>query len=275
MSYERFLAAPDVKDFVEHIWFVRSPAFSEPRREILIPNGRATVVICLADPGTRYDPLTGAGSPNGTVMFGVITRPFVLEQLGPSSYLGAQLAPWGLSALLTDDRLVDDFRRVEDWLGGPVTRRLEEDLRSASNGAHAAELLTEALAGHATQLDPRMYEPLRRGVELIEESRGMISVGELGERLGYSRAALYRLFRHYIGVGPKQFCEIIRYFHFTGSLLAGGDSAALLSGLHGYYDQAHAARHFKRFTGISASRFVEVTDGIARLMHANDSYKTA
>ena len=105
MSYERFLAATEVKDFVEHIWFVQAPAFAEPRREILIPSGRPTVVICLADPGTRYDPLTGAGSPNGTVMFGVTTRPFVLEQHGPSSYLGAQLTPWGLSALFPDDRL--------------------------------------------------------------------------------------------------------------------------------------------------------------------------
>jgi AraC-like DNA-binding protein len=45
------------------------------------------------------------------------------------------------------------------------------------------------------------------------------------------------------------------------------DAAATLSVLHGYYDQAHAARDFKRYTGVSARSFLAVQNGIAALMH--------
>jgi AraC-like DNA-binding protein len=41
----------------------------------------------------------------------------------------------------------------------------------------------------------------------------------------------------------------------------------MLASLHGYYDQAHAARDFKRYTGVSATSFLAVQNGIAALMH--------
>jgi AraC-like DNA-binding protein len=43
----------------------------------------------------------------------------------------------------------------------------------------------------------------------------------------------------------------------------------MLASLHGYYDQAHAARDFKRYTGVTASSFQQINNGIARLMHSD------
>jgi AraC-like DNA-binding protein len=280
MVYERFPAPADMDAYLEHVWAVRAPAFREPRQEILIPSGRPTIVVCLADPGVRRDPLTGAAHPNGTVMFGITTRPYVLEQVGPSWYVGAQLTPWGLAALLPGRWLVDDFRRVEEWLGPAATRGLEDDLRvAAGRGGDAGT--AAALAGHlarrAVPIAPQPLAALRHAVTAVDDTRGTITVAELATRLDRSHAAVYRLFRGHLGVGPKQFCEIVRYYHFAGGLLARhrGDSGALLASLHGYYDQAHAARDFRRFTGVSAGTFQRVNHGIARLMHAHDSYKTS
>jgi AraC-like DNA-binding protein len=94
--------------------------------------------------------------------------------------------------------------------------------------------------------------------------------------VGRSTTWLYRLHRSHLGIGPKQYCAIVRYFHFAGDLLAQhhGDSYALLAHLSGYYDQAHAVREFTRFTGASPTTFRRVHNGIARLMHAHDPSKT-
>ncbi|MFC6015577.1 helix-turn-helix domain-containing protein [Plantactinospora solaniradicis] len=118
-----------------------------------------------------------------------------------------------------------------------------------------------------------MSEPdltrLRTAVAAIEESRGQLEVAELAVRIGVGYRALYRLFAGRLGLSPKRFGEIVRYYHFVGGLLGGGpgNSAALLASPHGYYDQAHAARDFKRFTGVSAGTFRRIEHGIAQLMH--------
>jgi AraC-like DNA-binding protein len=103
---------------------------------------------------------------------------------------------------------------------------------------------------------------------VIDEAFGGTAVGEVAEQTRASYSTLYRVFRQSLGIGPKQYAEIIRYYHFVGGLLGGpADAQAMLSALHGYYDQAHAARDFKRYTGVSATSFLAVHNGIAALMH--------
>jgi AraC-like DNA-binding protein len=275
LVYRRTPAPPGAQDLVEHVWTVRAPGFAEPRREILIPTGRPAVVVCLADPGVRHDPLTGTSRPNGTVAFGTTTRPHVLEQRGPSWYVGAQLTPWGLSALSPGRLLVDDVAPLADLLGEPATRALADALPGAGDEETAA-LVADALLRRATALPPERLDALRTTVAAVDTSRGTTAVAELASAVGRSTTWLYRLHRAHLGIGPKQLCEVVRYFHFAGELLARhrGDSQALLAHLSGYYDQAHAARDFRRFTGTTPTAFRRVHNGIARLMHAHDPSKT-
>ncbi|MEU4604263.1 DUF6597 domain-containing transcriptional factor [Kribbella sp. NPDC023972] len=155
VAYLRVPPPDEQRDVVEHYWMVEAPGSADVRREILIPNGRPALAIALAEPGRRHDPVTGTEWINDASLFGIMTRPHVLTQSGPSSYAGVEFKPWGVAAL-----------------------------------------------------------------------------GVAGGLLG----------------GPS-------------------DAAATLAALHGYYDQAHAARDFKRYTGVSASSFREVQHGIAALMH--------
>jgi AraC-like DNA-binding protein len=265
--YERYPAPHGLAAYVEHLWLVEAPARSEPQREILIPNGRPSVVVCLAAPGVRHDPVSGAAHPNGSVVFGVTTRPYVLEQRGRSSYVGAQLTPWGLAAAFPAERLVDRFLPLDDWRGRTAVDGLATELADEPFGPGRARILAGVLH---TWLAPFECETVRALVATVDERRGQTSVAELAARHGMSASTVYRVFRGQIGIGPKAFCEIVRYYHFTGGLIGDRpDSDALLAGLHGYYDQAHAARSFRRYTGVTASTFKQVNNGIARLMHAD------
>jgi AraC-like DNA-binding protein len=269
--YQRFPPADGLCGVVEHFWMIEAPRSAEVKREILIPNGRPTLVVALGEPGLRHDPLTGSTSPNSAVLFGITTRPYVLSQSGASSYVGAELKPWGIAALVPSlvpsDRLVDRFLPLLDWVGPGTTYQLARDLSRLEFGPARADRLGSFLA--ARQGPIRQLDVLGAAVGAIEEARGSLPVREVVERAGLSYSSLYRLFVGGTGIGPKQFSEIIRYFHFVGGLLDGRpDAAATLAALHGYYDQAHAARDFKRYTGVSASSFQAVQHGIAALMHA-------
>ncbi|MFC6079765.1 helix-turn-helix domain-containing protein [Sphaerisporangium aureirubrum] len=265
--YARHPAPPDLGGYVEALWTAEASHGAVPSREILIPNGRPALVVALGDPGTRHDPLTGTAHPNDGVLFGITTRPYVLEQSGRSSYAGAQLAPWGLAALLPRERLVDTFLPLASWLGAAEAARLADDLRGREPGRARAGGLAAFVAARLTPIAPGTLEALRAAVGLVDAAHGAVGVAGLAGKAGVSYSTLYRLFTANLGLPPKRYCELIRYYHGVGALLRGGDAGRALAG---YYDQAHAARDFKRFTGVSASSFKRIHHGIARLMHQPD-----
>ncbi|TDU91494.1 AraC family transcriptional regulator [Kribbella voronezhensis] len=266
-EYRRFPPPTAQRYAVEHYWMVEAPGDeTEVKRAVLIPNGRPGLAIALGQPGLRQDPLTGTSWTNDGALFGIMTRPHLLTQSGPSSYVGAELTPWGAAALGLQDRLVDGVLPIADWTDAGTAGRLAADLRQLDFGQPRADKLADFLA---TRLHPvRNVELVERAVRIIEDSGGSVSVAEVAARTSTSYSSLYRAFSGATGIGPKQFGEIIRYFGFVGGLIAGpADAATTLAALHGYYDQAHAARDFKRYTGVSASSFRAVQDGIAVLMH--------
>ena len=263
VAYLRFPPPVAQRHAVEHYWMVEADGSAgEVKREILIPNGRPGLAIALGEPGVRHDPVTGARWTNDAAVFGIMTRPHVLEQTGFSSYVGVELKPWGTAALGLSDRLVDGVQLIDSG----TTVRLAEELRQLAFGPERADRLAEFLGSRLRVV--RQTEVMERAVRVIDETRGSLPVAEVAARVRTSYSSLYRSFVATTGVGPKQFGEIVRYFDFVGGLLGGpADANATLAALHGYYDQAHAARDFKRYTGVSASSFRAVQNGIAVLMH--------
>ena len=266
MGYQRFPPPEHLRDLVEHVWLVESPPLPSLRQEILIPNGRPGLAVALADPGTRHDPVTGTEWPNAASVFGIMTRPQVIGQTGASSYAGVEFKPWGIAALGLSTLLVDEVLQFSDWIGAGTTAALVDELRAEPFGQSRADRLAAFLS---PRLDAARAQPVvAAAVRVIDEAFGGTTVAEVAEQSGTSYSTLYRVFRLSLGIGPKQYAEIIRYYHFVGGLLGGpADAQATLSALHGYYDQAHAARDFKRYTGVSATSFLAVQNGIAALMH--------
>ncbi|TCN34771.1 AraC-like DNA-binding protein [Kribbella orskensis] len=275
VSYLRVPPPAEQRDFVEHYWMVEAPGSpSEVKREILIPNGRPGLAIALAEPGLRQDPVTGHAWTNDASLFGIMTRPHVLTQTGMACYVGAEFKPWGIAALGLADRLVDAVLPLARWTDPGTAERLAGELVGLEFGQPRADRLAEFVGSRLR--DVRALDVVDRAVKVIEEARGALSVAEVAGAVGVSYSSLYRIFTGLTGLGPKQFGEIVRYFHFVGGLLGGpADAASTLAALHGYYDQAHAARDFKRFTGVSATSFRAVQNGIAALMHGRSVQDSA
>jgi AraC-like DNA-binding protein len=268
--YRRYRPPAEGAHVIEHLWVVEAPARAEPIRQILVPNGRPTIVLALGDLGVRHDALTGARAPNGNTLFGITTRPYVLEQSGASHYVGAQLQPYGLAALHPTSRLVDQFVDLDTWLDPEAADMLLRAVAARPEHAAQAAALGAFVTNLASPIPQRRLRTLRALAHAVDEQRGAGRVADLARHLQVSQSSLYRLCIAGLGVGPKQYMDVVRYYHFVGALLesAGEDQTGLLAGLHGYYDQAHATRTFRAFTGVSPTVFAATLNGIARMMHA-------
>lgn len=256
-EYRRYPPGRALAGVVEHYWSVVSPAPPGRLSAVLVPNGRATLQFCLGVPGTRRA-LGSAPTPNADVYLPVGTAPWVIDQEGPSHYVGVQCTPWGGRALFPQ---CTDGRAVQ--------------VRQAVGSMPAKEALTQDPAGALDQwlstLDPAPVPHralLAAAVARIDADPSGVEVHALHRDLGVSASTLYRAFRQEIGLSPKQYIQVMRHRAFTDRLLAetAGEPMALAAALTGYADQPHAAREFTRFTGMTVSTFRDTYDGIARLM---------
>lgn len=257
MDYRRHSPAARFAGLVEHYWSVVSPAPPGPLRAVLVPNGRATVQFCLGRPGRRF----ALGRPtreNADVYLPAGTEPLVIEQEGPSHYVGIQFTPWGARALFA--AAPEHPAQVEDVLG-PLP---DKDALAATPAGE----LDRWLAPFLPDVAPPEAELLAAATARIDADPSGVDVGSLPAALAVSASTLYRAFRRRIGLSPKQYLQVMRYRAFTDALLAetGDAPTALLASLAGYADQSHAARDFTRFTGMTATAFRDTYDGIARLM---------
>ncbi|MCH9812595.1 MAG: helix-turn-helix domain-containing protein [Epsilonproteobacteria bacterium] len=88
-------------------------------------------------------------------------------------------------------------------------------------------------------------------VEMIVLSGGSIEMEALEEQCGLSSRQIERLFHFHVGLTPKKFARIMRFFDTHKYLTKEGIDNLCLKVLHkGYYDQAHFNREYKALTGI-------------------------
>lgn len=276
MQYQTFPPPTDLADAVEHFWAVENPRALDAHQEILIPNGRPTVLICIGEPGTRIW-VDGTRLQNASNVAGLITSPIILEQSGTSSYVAAQLKPWGLP-LFGFPALVDQSASLEDTIGGESLETLVAQCSSEPFGEQRTAPLIELLRSRRKPRTLSHLDDIRRAIEAIDGDVSLVTIERLaaGMQLGYER--LYRRFKSMLGLSPKQYASIMRFYSFASGLLENDHgSVAQLASLQGYFDQAHAAREFKRYTGINQRQFRQTLNGIAKLMqirnHLPDSYK--
>lgn len=86
---------------------------------------------------------------------------------------------------------------------------------------------------------------LQRVIQYIYQQGGNISLKNTGS-LTLSERQLRRLFKHHIGLSPKEFARIIRFQHYLQSNI--GSSPDPKAFYHHYYDQSHFIKEIKMMT---------------------------
>ena len=105
--------------------------------------------------------------------------------------------------------------------------------------------------------DPN-YRLILRVVAAMATEAELTRVDQVGEQFGVSVRTLQRLFRRYIGAGPKW---VLRRYRLqdAAQLLASGRTAGLadLAAELGYFDQAHFTREFTADIGMAPLEYAK------------------
>lgn len=229
---------------VEHYWMVEwELAEGESYRQYTVPQPNVHLVVV----------------PGMCGVFGVMNRLFSYLLSGKGRVFGIKFAPGAFRALMdgpisaiTDKHLPaesvlgragrDYERSVLDWTGE------EEGLRDL------AESYLRSLAPVADE-NHRLITGL---IERVKSDQGILQVDQLLDGVSMSKRTLQRLFREYVGVGPKWVINRYRIVEAADRLGAGQpvDFAALAAELR-YFDQAHFIRDFKGLIGRSPGEYAK------------------
>jgi len=225
--------------FVAQYWIMRW-ALAEPYRQNVIPYPCVNLAVQRGQSG----------------VFGVASQSISRVLEGEGLVFGVQFLPGGFHpffgkaiAGLTDRSIPigDVFDGTEhEWEAAILS--LDDD---AAMIAHAESRLGAKSPQRHVDADAVL-----RLVNAIADDREVTKVDDVVRLAGLGKRNLERLFRQYVGVGPKWVIQRYRLheaaeYAATAEARDWPDLAARL----GYADQAHFIRDFKRFVGQSPTRY--------------------
>lgn len=237
-----------------HRAFGYSEVSVAPMARSVLPSSRVLVVFELGAPirvAARDDGRELSRFGGGFVA-GLDDVSGFTEHDGRQSGLRLELTPdgarrlFGISMAELSGRILD----LSDVL--PREHRgLLERIRDASTwDARFAALMT-TLGRRLTEAETR-HPGVMWAARRIEESSGMIDVGELVRTLGYSHKHTLRLFREHVGLTPKVLARLVRFERLREAIIQQGRGhLAELAARFGYADQAHLGREVRHFAGVA------------------------
>jgi AraC-like DNA-binding protein len=235
----RFWPSTELEPFVEHYWWVRwdvetpfvSEVLSYPSVHVVFEGNAARIVGIVRARFSRR--LEGRGS-----VFAIKFRPGMFRSLRPEP-------AW---------QLTDRTLELGAELGAPAAE-ISAALRALPTELERAKLLDERL--RAVRPPEQRDAVLARGlVDRVRQDSGLQSVAALASIAGLSPRALQRLFRAYVGIGPKWVVRRFRLQEAAERLQKGSETIASVAQSLGYFDQAHFDHDFKAVVGSSPLDYV-------------------
>lgn len=237
---------PALARFVESIWFARGRI--DYPRERIAPTGATVAVVVLGDPIRLVAGTAPAYVAHDGFLLGPHDGPVLNEPLGETHCVGVVATPVGCRAVFG--------LRPSSVRGQVVAWPAATGLRPALADAPAAEALDLV----ESVLKPGEPSPAtlrcEAAVAALEADPGRPIAG-LATELGVSHGHLDREFTEIVGLSPRVLSRILR----LRALLAKIDVYAPLNWpdlatTHGWFDQSHFIRDFRRHTGVTPARYV-------------------
>ena len=253
MRFEERAVCPALRPLVSKLWsFEGDFAFGLER---VLPSGYADLLINLDEDETRTyaDPSAPAERHAGSVLGGPRSRPLIIDTHEQRRVLGVVFQPGGARAFFDTPlcAVLDAYVDLDTLWG-------RSGLRDRLLGCDA----TEQLALVESALLENLREDRAPEVGVVAAARALDAgarVSDVLERVGMGRKRFGRCFKEAVGMTPKQFAGIRRFRRVIGRANAEGLEAvdwADVAAHCGYFDQPHLIADFRRYAGLTPSRYV-------------------
>jgi AraC-like DNA-binding protein len=252
--------------FVELLWYWEGSA--RPHNfERLLPDGSMELIINLGEDEVRvYDQhdVSRFERLEGATLVGPQSEFFVIDTAEQDRVMGVHFRPGGAFPFLRVP--ADELHGLHvslSHLWGGFARELRERLLAATTVDARFQVLESALLARIA----RPLEWHRAVAHALDEFRcgGTRTISSVIEATGVSARRFVEVFRHQVGMPPKQFCRVRRFQRVIRSLPEGCliDWAGLAAET-GYFDQAHLIHDFRAIAGLSPGEYAAL-----RTVHLN------
>lgn len=149
-----------------------------------------------------------------------------------------------------------------DEIIGPDIKLLHEQLFEAGNLTEMATLLDKYLLYRLKKQKYAVYENgLTNAINFIVNNPGLTTVDKIAYNANVSIRNLERRFISEVGISPKHFCCVTRFSKALEMKLKNpGLDWTSIAYIHGYFDQMHLIKDFKKFSGKAPLIFIKQTD---------------
>ncbi len=257
MNYNTILPSADLDSFVKCYWTLEGPAYPNPEKQRIVPDGCMEMIFHCGD---FYEQYFEDGShiiqPKAFV-FGQITQPLEIKQTGRTDIFAIRFHPHGFIPFTSVAASTMENRAVPlTELFGSKGDQLETEMLDALTTEERIQII-EAFLMDCLVNEEAVDRLIKSSIETMLTLNGQLSVAELSKELSVNRRQLERKFAAQVGLSPKQLAKIFRLQATLKTLLLKGQAPSLtvIAYTGDYFDQAHFIKDFKEFTGVTPKKF--------------------
>jgi AraC-like DNA-binding protein len=250
---------PQLKGYVMKLWvFESSGRMPSEDMKLIVPNGMVKLTIPFRNGLFGKNNESSLLSKESKItLIGICDVPAIvdIELDAPSGSIGIEFSPVGAYRIfrLPQAELKNKILPFEDVLGKSA-KAIEEIIANTENISHKVRLIQAYLIKLLQQTEPDPI--LDYCIDQIQNTNGLIRVGELERKTGYSSRWLYEKFIEKVGLSAKNLSAVARFMQFYENWAKDPQKQFYRQDIYDYfYDQAHFSKEFKRFTGLPPSKF--------------------
>jgi AraC-like DNA-binding protein len=230
-----------------------------PGRERELPRGDVSIEVSLAG---RYDVINRDGplsvSAESAWVAGLQRSAYVTTFGRRGWVCGVRLTAEGAFRVLGPPlrTLTDRIASLADVVGADDAAALIETVRRSRSSAARLSAL-DRFVRRRLATGWMLPDGVARSLRAVRLRAGSVSIGRLAADAGWTRQHLHAQCMEHVGVSPQMFSRLQR-FHTAIRDLGARAPVRLTDVAHrwGYYDQAHFARDFRAFAGITAGEYL-------------------
>ncbi|MFD6400495.1 DUF6597 domain-containing transcriptional factor [Nocardia sp. NPDC060249] len=250
-SLNRLGVGPALAEFADRYWAVRWDLRGQPSY-----SAQVLSFPCVNVTFERSITRTGG------FVTGVCTTKYVRELAGQGETFGIRFAPGGFGAFTGMDvgALRDDSAPLSAVL--PEAAGLAARVLAEQSDERRRDVVEEFFAGRGRTDDPH-YALVTRIVTAMADDPRLTRVDQVTDRFAVPIRTLQRLFRRYVGAGPKWVLCRFRLQDAADLLARGRPDLAVLAAELGYFDQAHFSREFTAEIGMSPMEYARSAQSVS------------
>ncbi len=239
--------SPALAAYVQRVWWIEGDAGYAYDMQMLHPDGGSGVIFNFADPLS----LDGILHRPAALVAGPQLSSARLQLAGQVKLMGVRFRP-GMGALFFGIGLDELSGFHGDGGAGLGLTALTDALAERDRDGQQRLVEQALLARLAAAREQR--SPVQQLLNQITASGGSIRLADLMQAVPLGQRQLERLFRHQVGLSPKQFSRIQRVALSRRELRMGSpllDTALAC----GYSDQTHFIHDFKSVVGMTPGQY--------------------